>query len=63
MIERNARMNEYLNAFVDDELAPEEEQQIAALINQDESLQRHVCELRWVSNLMRLAYQETSNNE
>jgi hypothetical protein len=49
---------EFLNAFVDDQLAPEEKSRAYDEINRDETLNRQVCELRKVRDLVQLAYKE-----
>ena len=50
--------DEFLNAFVDDQLAPEEKARAYASINRDEALNRQVCELRKMRDLVQLAYKE-----
>lgn len=50
--------DEFLNAFVDDQLAPEEKSRAYEEINRDETLNRQVCELRKVRDLVQLAYKE-----
>ncbi len=47
---------EFLNAFVDDQLTADEKSRAYPLINQDESLNRTVCELRKTRDLVQLAY-------
>lgn len=47
---------EFINAFVDDELTPEEKAQAYARLGDDETLNRQVCELRKVRDLVGLAY-------
>jgi hypothetical protein len=49
---------EFLNAFVDDQLAADEKSHAYPLINQDESLNRAVCELRKTRDLVQLAYRD-----
>lgn len=49
--------DEFLNAFVDDQLATEEKGRVYIEITRDESLNRQVCELRKLHELVRLAYQ------
>jgi len=49
---------EYLNAFVDDELTPEEREQVFARLSQDDALKQQVCQLRHVSDLVSLAYKQ-----
>jgi hypothetical protein len=48
--------DEFLNAFVDGELAPEEKNRAYLEINQDEALGRQVCELRKLRDLVQFAY-------
>ena len=48
--------DEFISAFVDDELTPEEKAQAYARLDDDEALNRQVCELRKVSDLVALAY-------
>ncbi len=48
--------DEFLNAFVDDQLEPEEKSRAYAQINDDEDMKRRVCELRTMRDLVRLAY-------
>lgn len=47
---------EFINAFVDDELTPDEKAQVYAQLGDDEALNRQVCELRKVRDLVGLAY-------
>lgn len=47
---------EYLNSFVDNELTTEEKSRAYTTINQDEALNRRVCELRKMHDLVQLAY-------
>ncbi len=47
---------EFINAFVDDELTPDEKAQAYARLGDDETLNRQVCELRKVRDLVALAY-------
>jgi len=47
---------EFLSAFIDDQLTPEEKIRAYEQINRDESLNRQVCELRKVRDLVQLAY-------
>ncbi len=49
---------EFLNAFVDDQLTAEEKGRAYEQINADESLNRQVCELRKVRDLVQLAYRD-----
>jgi uncharacterized protein len=48
--------DEFLSAFVDDELTPEEKAQVYARLAEDEALNIQVCELRKVRDLVALAY-------
>lgn len=50
--------DEFLNAFVDGELAPEEKNRAYLEINQDEALSRQVCELRKLRDLVQFAYRD-----
>jgi len=50
--------DEFLNAFVDDQLTPEEKGRAYASINSDEALNRQVCELRTMRDLVQLAYKD-----
>jgi intracellular sulfur oxidation DsrE/DsrF family protein len=49
---------DYLNAFVDDELAPSERDQALAQQAEDETFKRAVCEQRMLKDLVRAAYAE-----
>ena len=49
---------EFLNAFVDDQLTAEEKSRAYEEINRDEALNRQVCELRKVRDLVQLAYRD-----
>ena len=51
--------DEFLNAFVDNQLAPEEQSRAYFEISQDETLNRQVCELRKLRDLVQLAYRDT----
>lgn len=54
---RNNRFSdEFLNAFVDDQLAPEEKGRVYPIISEDEALNQRVCELRKMRDLVQLAY-------
>lgn len=50
--------DEFLNAFVDNQLAPEEKSRAFVEISQDEELNRKVCELRKMHDLVQHAYRE-----
>lgn len=50
--------DEFLNAFVDNQLAPEEKSDAFLAISRDEELNRRVCELRKVRDLVQLACAE-----
>lgn len=49
---------EFLNAFVDEQLSIEEKSRAYEVINRDEALNRQVCELRKVHDLVQLAYRD-----
>jgi intracellular sulfur oxidation DsrE/DsrF family protein len=48
--------DEFLNAFVDNQLDPEEKTQVYSVISEDEGLNRRVCELRKIRDLVQLAF-------
>jgi intracellular sulfur oxidation DsrE/DsrF family protein len=50
--------DEFVNAFVDDELTPEEKAQVYAQLAGNDMLNRQICELRKVRDLIQLAYKE-----
>jgi intracellular sulfur oxidation DsrE/DsrF family protein len=50
--------DEFLNAFVDNQIAAEEKSRVYIEIGQDEALNRQVCELRKLHDLVQLAYRE-----
>ncbi|HCU54696.1 MAG TPA: hypothetical protein DIC36_10635 [Gammaproteobacteria bacterium] len=50
--------DEFLNAFVDNQLADEDKGHAYIEISQDESLNRQVCELRKMRDLVQLAYRD-----
>jgi uncharacterized protein len=50
--------DEFLNAFVDDQIAAEEKSRAYIEIGQNEALNRQVCELRKLRDLVQLAYRE-----
>lgn len=52
----NRFSDEFLNAFVDDQLAPEEKSRVYPIVSQDEGLNQRVCELRKMRDLVQLAY-------
>ncbi|GMQ91245.1 MAG: hypothetical protein BMS9Abin11_0553 [Gammaproteobacteria bacterium] len=49
--------DEYLNAFVDDQLTPEERTQVYEAINNDSELNQRVCELRKLHDLVQMSYE------
>lgn len=49
--------DEFLNAFVDNQLEPEEQDAVFDALDQDESLKAAVCELRELKEMTRHAYQ------
>jgi len=50
--------DEFLNAFVDNQIAAEEKSRTYTEIGKDETLNRQICELRKLHDLVRLAYRE-----
>jgi len=50
--------DEFINAFVDDQMIPEERAQVYAQAASDEAFNRRVCELRKIRDLIQLAYRE-----
>ena len=48
--------DEYLNSFIDNELTAQEKSRLYQHTNQDEALNRRVCELRKMHELVQLAY-------
>ncbi|MBI3545955.1 MAG: DsrE family protein [Gammaproteobacteria bacterium] len=50
--------DEFINAFVDDQLTLEEKQQVYAQLSSDETLKWRICELRKTRDLVALAYKE-----
>lgn len=56
MNENKRFSDEFLNAFVDDQLATEEKARVYLEIGKDEALNRQVCELRKLHELVQLAY-------
>ncbi len=50
--------DEFLNAFVDDQLTAEEKGRAYPIVSQDENLNRQVCELRKMHDLVQLAYRD-----
>ena len=50
--------DEFLNAFVDDQLTPDEKSRVYPQITGDEALNRQVCELRKLRDLVQLAYKD-----
>jgi intracellular sulfur oxidation DsrE/DsrF family protein len=55
--------DEFLNAFVDNELASDEKSQVYTRINSDEGLNRRVCELRKVRDLVHLSFSDVPQPE
>lgn len=56
MTQEKRLSDEFLNAFVDNQLAAEEKSRTYIEISRDESLNRQVCELRKLHDLVQLAY-------
>jgi hypothetical protein len=52
--------DEFINAFVDNQVTPEEKARVYAHLASSEAFNRRVCELRKIRDLIRLAYQELS---
>jgi anti-sigma factor RsiW len=50
--------DEFINAFVDGQMIPEERAQVYAQAASDEAFNRRVCELRKIRDLIQLAYRE-----
>ena len=50
--------DEFINAFVDDQLLPDGKARVCSQAAFDEAFNRRVCELRKIRDLIRLAYQE-----
>ena len=50
--------DEFLNAFLDNQLTLEEKDRAYLRISQDEALNRRVCELRKIQDMVRLSYQD-----
>lgn len=53
--------DEFLNAFIDDQLAPEEKSRAYSIIDQDKALSQQVCGLRKMRDLVQLAYKDVPN--
>lgn len=51
--------DEFLNAFLDNQLTLEEKDRAYLRISQDEALNRRVCELRKIQDMVRLSYQNS----
>jgi len=60
MSQRHELSDEFINAFVDDQVTPEEKARVYAHVAFDEAFNRRVCELRKIRDLIRLAYRELS---
>lgn len=58
MQKENGFSKEFLSAFVDNQLAPEEKSRAYNEIGRDEDLNRQVCELRKLHDLVQLAYRD-----
>lgn len=63
MKEEKKFSDEFINAFVDDELTPEEKAQAYVGLGADEGLNRQICELRKVRDLVALAYRNVPGHE
>ncbi|OGI48070.1 MAG: hypothetical protein A3E57_05285 [Candidatus Muproteobacteria bacterium RIFCSPHIGHO2_12_FULL_60_33] len=58
MNEQQKFSDEFINAFIDDQLTPEEKAQVYARLSGNEPLSRQICELRKVRDMVQLAYKE-----
>jgi len=58
MNRENNFSDEFLNAFVDDQLGADEKGRIYARLNQDDNIKRQVCELRTMHDLVQFAYKD-----
>jgi uncharacterized protein len=58
MSQDNRFSDEFLNAFVDNQLTPEEKSHAYARLSGNAELNRQICELRKVRDLVQLAYKE-----
>lgn len=58
MIQENKLSEEFINAFVDGELTPDEKAQVYAQLPNNNVLNREICELRKIRDLVQLAYKE-----
>jgi intracellular sulfur oxidation DsrE/DsrF family protein len=58
MNEQQKFSDEFINAFVDDQLTPEEKAQVYARLSGNEALNWQICELRKVRDMVQLAYKE-----
>ncbi len=58
MNQENKLSDEFVNAFVDGELTPEEKAQVYAQLAGNNVLNQQICELRKVRDLIQLAYKE-----
>jgi intracellular sulfur oxidation DsrE/DsrF family protein len=58
MSQDNRFSDEFLNAFVDNQLTPEEKSHAYAQLSDNPVLNRQICELRKVRDLVQLAYKE-----
>ncbi len=58
MSQDNRFSDEFLNAFVDNQLTPEEKSHAYARLSGNPELNRQICELRKVHDLVQLAYKE-----
>lgn len=52
--------DEFLNAYIDDQLADEDRQRLIEALRENESLGQRLCGLRTVRDLVRLGYQNAS---
>ncbi len=60
MSQRHEFSDEFISAFVDDQLLSKDKARVYAQVAFDEAFNQRVCELRRIRDLIRLAYQELS---
>ncbi|MDO8706498.1 MAG: hypothetical protein Q7J84_16280 [Sulfuricaulis sp.] len=58
MNQDNKFSDEFINAFVDDQLTPEEKSQVYANLSGNDALNRRICQVRKIHDLVQLAYKE-----
>jgi anti-sigma factor RsiW len=60
MSQRHEFSDEYINAFVDNQVTPEEKTWVYERLASSEAFNRRVCELHKIRDLIRLVYRELS---